>query len=101
MFMGADGGTVAVSGIVPEALTRACRLFAEKKWAEARELHFKLLELITLMHTAANFPDGFRAALTTRGFNMGKSRQPITRDEETNLQRIRERAKPMIAELTR
>jgi 4-hydroxy-tetrahydrodipicolinate synthase len=96
MFMGADGGTVAVSGIVPEALTKLCRFFAEKKWDEARELHFKLLELINLMHTASNFPDGFRAALSTRGFNLGKSRQPITRDEEATLQRIRERAKPMI-----
>ena len=100
MFMGADGGTVAVSGIVPEALTRACRLFAERKWDEARELHFKLLELITVMHTASNFPDGFRAALSTRGVTMGKSRQPITPDEEANLQRIRDRAKPLIAALT-
>ena len=99
MFMGADGGTVAVSGIVPEAMTKLCRLFAAKKWGEARELHFQLLELINLMHTASNFPDGFRAALSTRGFNLGKSRQPITRDEEANLQHIRDRAKPMIAAL--
>jgi dihydrodipicolinate synthase/N-acetylneuraminate lyase len=99
MFMGADGGTVAVSGIVPEALTKFCRLFAEKKWDDVRELHFKLLELINLMHTASNFPDGFRAALSTRGFNLGKSRQPITRDEEANLQRIRDGAKPLIAAL--
>jgi 4-hydroxy-tetrahydrodipicolinate synthase len=99
MFMGADGGTVAVSGIVPEALAKLCRYFAEQRWNEARELHFKLLELIGLMHTASNFPDGFRAALSTRGFNLGKSRQPISRDEESTLQRIRERAKPMIAEL--
>lgn len=100
MFMGADGGTVAVSGIVPEALTKLCRLFSEKKWEQARELHFQLLELINLLHTASNFPDGFRAALSTRGFNMGKSRQPITREEEANLQRIRDGTKPMIDALT-
>jgi dihydrodipicolinate synthase/N-acetylneuraminate lyase len=99
MFMGADGGTVAVSGIVPETMAKLCRLFAEKKWEDARELHFQLLDLINLMHTASNFPDGFRAALSTRGFNMGKSRQPITREEEANLQRIRERAKPLISTL--
>jgi dihydrodipicolinate synthase/N-acetylneuraminate lyase len=99
MFMGADGGTVAVSGIVPEALTKFCRLFSQQKWDEARELQFKLLELITLMHTASNFPDGFRAALSTREFNLGKSRQPISRDEEATLQRIRDQAKPMIAAL--
>lgn len=100
MFMGADGGTVAVSGIVPEALVKLCRLFAEKNWEQARELHFKLLELINLMHTASNFPDGFRAALSTRGFNLGKSRQPISRDEEATLQRIREHVTPMIADLS-
>jgi 4-hydroxy-tetrahydrodipicolinate synthase len=100
MFMGCDGGTVAVSGIVPESTSKLLRLFSEKKWDEARDLHFPLLELINLMHTASNFPDGFRAALSTRGFNMGKSRQPISRDEEANLQRIRDRAKPLIAALT-
>jgi 2-dehydro-3-deoxy-D-pentonate aldolase len=100
LFMGADGGTVAVSGIVPEASCKLYRLFLKQQWDEARELHFKLLELINLMHTASNFPDGFRAALSTRGFNLGKSRQPISRGEEANLQRIRDGAKPLIATLT-
>jgi 4-hydroxy-tetrahydrodipicolinate synthase len=42
------------------------------------KLQYRLLELFDAMLYSADFPEGFRAAIDLRGFNFGKSRQPLS-----------------------
>jgi len=90
LVMGADGGTIATSGIVPEVVMKLYRLTREGKLDEARRIQFKLLELINVMLFGAGFPEGFRAAAGLRGFVMGTSRQPLSPKEKCDLGAVRQ-----------
>jgi dihydrodipicolinate synthase/N-acetylneuraminate lyase len=89
LFMGGDGGTIATSGIVPEVVMKLYREFLAKNWEEARRIQLKLLDLINAMLFGANFPEGFRAGMSLRGFNMGTTRQLLSPQEQSDLQGIR------------
>ena len=78
LVVGCDGGTHASSGIVPELTRKIYRLTLEGQIAEAMALQYRLLELFDTMVFSADFPEGFRAAVELRGFNMGLSRQPLS-----------------------
>lgn len=78
LLAGADGGTNATSGVVPE-LTAA--IFAACKRcdvAEAMRLQNQLLPLFDAMIGVGEFPEGFRAGLRARGWDLGPGRQPVT-----------------------
>ena len=53
--------------------------------AECRRVQLKLEELIGIMLTAGNFPEGFRAAVALRGFDPGPARFPIGPHEQAVL----------------
>lgn len=90
LLMGADGGTVATSGIVPEVVMKMYNSTLAGNIDEARRIQFKLLELINVMLFGASFPEGFRAALELRGFVLGKSRQPLSSKEQCDLSAVRQ-----------
>lgn len=90
ILMGADGGTIATSGIVPEVVMKLYALALKGDLAEARRIQFKLLELINVMLFGAGFPEGFRAAASLRGFVMGQSRQPLSSKEKCDLSALRQ-----------
>lgn len=96
--MGADGGTIATSGVVPEVVMRLYRSFRAGDRDQARRLQFQLLELIAAMLEGANFPEGFRAGLSLRGFRLGSSRQLLSPRERTNLEHIRGRIACLLAD---
>jgi len=77
LVMGGDGGTMASSGVVPEALVGLYASYRRGDWDACRDLQFKILELIEAMLRTGNFPDGFRLGAGLRGFAMGESRQPL------------------------
>jgi 4-hydroxy-tetrahydrodipicolinate synthase len=55
------------------------------------KLQYRLLELFDAMLYSADFPEGFRAAVELRGFDMGRSRQPLSSSQQVNrdnLQRL-------------
>ena len=89
LFMGGDGGTIATSGIVPEAVMKLYQCFLNQNFEEAKRIQFKLLDLINAMLFGPNFPEGFRAGMELRGFNMGTTRQLISPKEKTDLESIR------------
>src|SRR5205809_1494765 len=60
MLMGADGGTNATSGIVPELMVRLYDLTVARKYDEAVALQLRLIEVFDTMLYAADFPEGFR-----------------------------------------
>jgi 4-hydroxy-tetrahydrodipicolinate synthase len=91
MLMGADGGTNATSGVVPELMRRMWDLYHAKQQDAAMEIQLRLIELFDTMLYSADFPEGFRAAVELRGFEMGHSRQPLSEAQtidRTALQRV-------------
>jgi len=82
LLVGADGGTNATSGVVPELTRMLFDLTRGGKIDEAMKLQYRLLELFDVMLFSADFPQGFRAAVELRGFELGTSRQSITEDQK-------------------
>lgn len=89
LFMGADGGTIATSGVVPEVIMKLYRESIAGHWEEARRIQFKLLDLINAMLYGTNFPEGFRAGMSLRGFNLGTTRQLLSPKEQCDYEEIR------------
>lgn len=104
LVLGADGGTHATSGVVPE-LTR--KLFDlgtagiagdSAKLSEGVRLQLRLLELFDAMLYSADFPDGFRAAVDLRGFSFGPSRQPLSEKQQLDRQSLQRLLKCILAD---
>jgi 4-hydroxy-tetrahydrodipicolinate synthase len=89
ILMGADGGTIASSGVVPEVIVRLYRESVAGNIAEARRIQLNLLDLIEAMLSGTNFPEGFRAGMALRGFDLGATRQLLSPREQTDLEEIR------------
>src|SRR4051794_27346546 len=62
LVMGADGGTNATSGVVPELTRKLYDLTRGQNLGEAVPLQLRLIELFDAMLYSADFPEGFRAA---------------------------------------
>jgi 4-hydroxy-tetrahydrodipicolinate synthase len=91
LMIGADGGTHATSGVVPELTRQMFDLARSRELDKAMTLQYRLLELFDAMLYSADFPEGFRAAVELRGFAMGRSRQPLSSAQQVNresLQRL-------------
>ncbi|HWP39945.1 MAG TPA: dihydrodipicolinate synthase family protein [Tepidisphaeraceae bacterium] len=78
LILGADGGTNATSGIVPELTRRLYDLTCARQIDQAVKLQLRLIELFDAMLYSADFPEGFRAAVELRGFSFGRGRQPLS-----------------------
>jgi 4-hydroxy-tetrahydrodipicolinate synthase len=98
LFMGADGGTLACAGIVPEVVMKIYQDARAGNWAEARRVQFKLLDLFSLMVGAPNFPEGFRAGYELRGFKAGHARFPLSEGEQAELETMRGRLACVLAD---
>jgi len=82
LLMGCQGGTNATSGVVPELTRKLYELTQARQIDAARTLQLRLLELFDAMLYSADFPEGFRAAVELRGFNFGRSRQPLSENQQ-------------------
>lgn len=83
IMCGADGGTNACSGVVPEltrAIHRACQAGDIER---ALQLQHALIPLFDLMIGTPEFPEGFRAGVRVRGWDLGAGRQPLTSTQRT------------------
>ena len=98
LLMGADGGTIASSGVVPEVIMKLYRESLSGHWEEAKRIQFKLLDLIEAMLYGTNFPEGFRVGMALRGFALGTSRQLLSPKEQTDLEQIRARVACILAD---
>jgi len=91
LLLGCDGGTNAISGVVPELTRRLFDLVRAGQIAESMTLQYRLLELFDAMLYSADFPEGFRAGVELRGFAVGAGRQPMSenqRIDRAGLQRV-------------
>jgi 2-dehydro-3-deoxy-D-pentonate aldolase len=98
LLMGGDGGTIATSGVAPEAVMKLYRAFLSGDLTEAKRIQFKLLELIQTMFAAGNFPEGFREGVNLRGFKTGRSLQPMSPLEQDHFQSIRQKLACLLAQ---
>jgi len=98
LFMGGDGGTIATSGVVPEVVMKLYQEFLDGHWDEAKRIQFKLLDLINAMLYGTNFPEGFRAGMSLRGFNLGTTRQLLSPREQSDLEDIRSKIACILAD---
>jgi 4-hydroxy-tetrahydrodipicolinate synthase len=88
LLAGADGGTNATSGVVPELTRRLFQQARAGEFAAAMPLQQRLLELFDAMLYSTDFPDGFRAAIELRGFAMGRSRQPLSSTQQIHREKL-------------
>lgn len=98
LLIGADGGTNASSGVVPELTRKLYDLTMSSQLDEARRVQYDLLTLFDTMIYSAEFPEGFRAAVELRGFSMGQGRQPITSEQKTDISTLSRTLQCMLSE---
>lgn len=98
LLIGCDGGTNASSGVVPEITRKLYDLTTAGQLEEARRVQYDLIALFDTMIYSAEFPDGFRAAASLRGFSMGAGRQPLSSDQRTDLVTLSRTLQCMLAE---
>jgi 2-dehydro-3-deoxy-D-pentonate aldolase len=98
LLMGADGGTIATSGVVPEVIMKLYHEAIAGHWEEARRIQFKLLDLINAMLYGTNFPEGFRAGMSLRGFSLGTTRQLLSPKEQCDYEEIRSHIACLLAD---
>ena len=97
LLIGCDGGTNASSGIVPEITRKLYELTTAGHIEEARDLQYRLLKLFDAMLYSADFPEGFRAALRLRGFQVGAGRQPKSPAEDLQLDVLSDQLQCLLA----
>jgi len=84
LMMGGKGCMTATSGILPEIMVDIYESFLAGDYASARAHQFSILLAIRAMFSLP-FPMGFKAALETRGFDMGPPKQPFSDAERFKL----------------
>jgi 4-hydroxy-tetrahydrodipicolinate synthase len=98
LFMGADGGTIATAGCLPEAVLGLYQAWQRGDTDTARRLQLALLPVIKLMFSM-DFPLGFRAAVELRGFALGPCRQPLSAAQEDAVVRLKSQLKPLMTQI--
>ncbi len=97
LLIGCDGGTNASSGVVPEITRKLYELTLAGQLDEARQLQYDLVTLFDAMLLESEFPDGFRAAVSLRGFRMGQGRQPMSSEQVSDLETLSETLQCLLA----
>jgi 4-hydroxy-tetrahydrodipicolinate synthase len=97
LLIGADGGTNASSGVVPEITRKLYDLTIAGRLDEARAVQYDLVTLFDTMIYSAEFPEGFRSAVELRGFQMGTGRQPLSSEQKTDLNALSDVLQCMLA----
>jgi len=98
LLIGADGGTNATSGVVPELTHQMYDLTRARQLEQAMALQYRLLELFDAMLYSADFPEGFRAAVELRGFAMGRGRQPLSPTQQVNRDKLQSLLRCILAD---
>jgi dihydrodipicolinate synthase/N-acetylneuraminate lyase len=98
IMVGADGGTHATSGVVPELTRQMYDLARSRQFEPAMALQYRLLELFDAMLYSADFPEGFRAAVELRGFDMGRSRQPLSPSQQIDREKLQSLLRCILAD---
>ena len=89
LHIGAAGGVVSLANALPEPCARLYTLFAEGKYAEAKELHFQLARLNRAVSGSWGVA-GVKAAMDVLGFKGGAPRHPLTSVPDEGRERMKQ-----------
>jgi 4-hydroxy-tetrahydrodipicolinate synthase len=79
--LGCDGGTNATSGVAPELTRKLFDLTTAGRIDEARTVQEQVSGLFEALFGAADFPEGFRMGVGTRGIAVGSGRTPRSAED--------------------
>ena len=99
LLAGADGGTNATSGVVPE-LTRAIyQNVTSGNLDEAMRLQYQLIPLFDAMISLGEFPEGFRAGARSRGWDLGPGRVPLSENQQDAVARTQREIDSLVSQV--
>jgi len=90
LHLGAPGGIISLANVLPDPCCEIYRLFTERRFDEARELHFRLARLNAAFSGIYGVP-GVKAAMNSYGFRGGEPRHPLKPVSGESQQKIREK----------
>ena len=96
LTMGGKGCMTGIAGILPEIMVDIYEAWRQGDYDAAREHQFSILNPIRGMFSLP-FPMGFKAALETRGFNMGPPKQPFSDAEQFKYKTMKTRIDKIMA----
>ncbi|MFH1568932.1 MAG: dihydrodipicolinate synthase family protein [Gemmatimonadota bacterium] len=99
VIMGANGGTIATSGIIPEIIVELYERAVARDLDRASMLQYRILPLINHMLLGVNFPEGFKTGVAVRGFDVGPPRQTMSADERNYLLRLESEITCILADM--
>lgn len=99
VIMGASGGTIATSGIIPEVIVDMYEKTVAGDHERARVLQYRILDLINLMLLGVNFPEGFKTGVGVRGFDVGPPRQVMSAEEKDYLLKLEAQISCMLQDM--
>ena len=99
MAIGCDGGTHAISGIVPGVTRKLFDLVSAGQWDEARQVQYQVIRLFDAFLYTADFPEAVRTAVEVQGFRMGRGRQPLSDAHITKLEALRPKLHNLITDM--
>ena len=97
LMIGCNGGTNATSGVVPELTKAIFDAATAKQWDRAMQLQYRLLPLFDAMLGTSEFPEGFRRGAMIRGWDLGRSRQPLSKVQVSAADQAQERLRELLA----
>ena len=97
--IGCDGGTNAISGVVPKITRKLYDLAMAGRTAEACRIQYLVCRLFDVLLYSADFPEAFRTAVCMRGFDMGTGRQPISEEHKSKLIGIKAETRRILEEM--
>lgn len=97
LMIGCNGGTNATSGVVPELTKAIYDAASRRQWDHAMQLQYRLLPLFDAMIGTAEFPEGFRRGALVRGWDLGRSRQPLSQLQLSAADQTQERLQELLA----
>ena len=97
LLMGCNGGTNALSGVVPDYFRRMYEAAKAGDIPTAQRMQFDLMGLFEVVINPFEFPLGVRGAVSQRGFKIGDSRQPMGEQQRGRMEKILDTMAPHLA----
>lgn len=85
---GGKGSVTGTAGVLPEVMRRIYDLYLANHLKEALELQLAALPVMSMM-ASLPFPQGYKLAMSLRGFNMGENKVPLTRELKQKIEALR------------
>ena len=87
LALGGHGAISAVSNVIPKEMTEICRLAREGRWEEARDIHYRVLDLVRILFIEPN-PVPVKEAMAMMGLPAGPLRLPLTPLNPANREKL-------------